>query len=146
MGKEIRKVPPNWEHPKDSNGNYRPLMAEGYEEAMSLWIKNHLLWLHGSHPDQLNGKGAQTEYYAQWVGDPPRIDLHPKYRSTDCTHYQVYDNTSEGAPITPIFATLKLLAKYLVTVGDRAGTTHNYKYSKEEARKFIEEGFQLTLG
>lgn len=25
MGREIRRVPPNWEHPKDENGQYKPL-------------------------------------------------------------------------------------------------------------------------
>ena len=31
MGREIRQVPANWEHPKDENGHYKPLEATGID-------------------------------------------------------------------------------------------------------------------
>ena len=33
MGREIRKVPPNWEHPKKADGTYHPMYDEYFDDA-----------------------------------------------------------------------------------------------------------------
>ena len=38
MGREIRMVPPNWEHPKDDNGNDLPMFDEEYSVARKEWL------------------------------------------------------------------------------------------------------------
>ena len=38
MGREVRMVPENWKHPKNSRGNYIPLLESGYfEETEREW-------------------------------------------------------------------------------------------------------------
>lgn len=50
MGREIRKVPANWEHPK-SDGRYQPMFDLYYGDAIDEWIKGHNAWQDGSHSD-----------------------------------------------------------------------------------------------
>ncbi len=51
MGREIRRVPPNWNHPKKDYPNhtmgrmerdYRPLYDKPYSKAIDEWVKNLL--------------------------------------------------------------------------------------------------------
>ena len=67
MGREVRRVPKNWQHPKDEDGEFVPL----FREDMPLW--------------------------------PER----------EATHFMMYENTSEGTPISPAFATPEELARWL---------------------------------
>jgi hypothetical protein len=40
MGREIRRVPPNWEHPKDADGNYKSMYDWEYETAAREWLRD----------------------------------------------------------------------------------------------------------
>ncbi|HEY0657275.1 MAG TPA: hypothetical protein VGD05_02315 [Pyrinomonadaceae bacterium] len=115
MSSEIRRVPANWEHPKTSNGSYQPMFDRDYETAIAKWIENHQLWLESKHPDQLKNPETMKEYkyFAEWGGDAPEIDYYrPKWSDEERTHYQLYESTSEGTPLTPPFATKEELARY----------------------------------
>ena len=68
MGREIRRVPPGFEHPVDEDGEF---IAGGHLEPL---------------------------YYA----DPATL-----------TSYQVYENVSEGSPVSPVFDTAEDLATWL---------------------------------
>lgn len=35
MGREVRNVPPNWEHPKDENDRYIVMFEGSYENEMA---------------------------------------------------------------------------------------------------------------
>lgn len=128
MGREIRRVIPNWEHPKYTNddapysnrvGQYRPLFDEDYETAIAEWIDNHQKWLLGEHEDQKNGQNSEYKYYAQWNGNAPEVEQYrPKWPEGSATWYQVYETVSEGTPVTPPFQTQDELIDYLVTNGD----------------------------
>ena len=72
MGREIRRVPPGFEHPMDEDGE---LIAGGHLEPL---------------------------YYA----DPSTL-----------TSYQVYENVSEGSPVSPAFDTAEDLARWLKQEG-----------------------------
>lgn len=41
MGRELRSVPANWEHPKKDNGEYQPMFNEYYGDALNEWIKKN---------------------------------------------------------------------------------------------------------
>ena len=45
MGKEIRRVPPNWEHARKRNGEYESL-HDGfyYDKEARDWMINCMLW------------------------------------------------------------------------------------------------------
>jgi len=117
MGREIRRVPANWEHPKDKNGNYQPLYDNDFNTAADKWDSGYELWKTGEAPEQLrNPRLKELRYWGYW-GPPPKRDYyHPKWDNADW--YQVYETVSEGTPVTPPFATKEELINYLVDNGD----------------------------
>lgn len=50
MGRELRKVPANWEHPKDENGHYIPLYGRPFTKELADWEKNYAPKF---HPDTM---------------------------------------------------------------------------------------------
>ena len=67
MGRNVRRVPPEWEHPVDKNGEFEPL----FQDEMPQWSED------------------------------------------EATHYQMYEETTEGTPISPIMETPEALASWL---------------------------------
>ena len=116
MGRELRKVIANWEHPKkEHKDRYQPMRDIPYIEAINEWIENHLLWEKGEHPDQPN----EYVHYAEWDGNPPDVEYYrPNWKKEDMTWFQVYETVSEGTPVTPAFETRDELVDYLVENGD----------------------------
>lgn len=121
MGREIRRVPPNWEHPRQPcqhspwrggcdeakmHGGkcYVPLM-EGYAQAAKDFQK------------RVKKKGLQDaiDYFGQ---APDKNDYVPDWPKGTATWFQVYQTVSEGSPVTPPFATREELVEYLVKHGD----------------------------
>lgn len=142
MGREIRRVPANWEHPKNERG-YKPLFDSPYIEAINEWIKAHKLWEKGKHPDQLDGSGKEYEYYAQWSGDPPDIDYYrPNWKSEDATWFQMYETVSEGTPVTPPFATADELVNYLCNHGTFWDSN---PWPRRRAEGFVKAGWAPSL-
>lgn len=158
MGREIRRVPPNWEHPKYTNdnapysnrvGEFKPLFDEAYEPAMSEWIENHLKWLRGEHKDQKDDSGSKYQYYAEWSGNPPDVESYrPNWKEVEATWYQVYETVSEGTPVTPPFETQDKVIEYLVANGDFWDQKRRLEgrsvmpcdpWSREAAESFVKE-------
>lgn len=108
MGREVRRVPPDWEHPSDVNG-YKPLydvfpfnkdkIAEGLRDG---WLK----------------------------GEPPNygIECMPNWPESQRTHYQMYETTSEGTPISPVMESPEALARWLVEAKASAGGSDTASY------------------
>lgn len=90
MGSEIRRVPPNWEHPTDGDGSPIPLY-DGWRFAQD--VASYELQRRVSPPDP-------TNYMPRWSRE-------------DRTHLQAYECTTEGTPISPVFATAEELARWL---------------------------------
>lgn len=119
MGREIRRVPPNWQHPTDKHtGHMQPMFDRPYLSALKEWIQNHQLWEEGKHPDQLDGTGSEYRYFAQWSGNPPDVKYYrPDWMPTSMTWWQVYETVSEGTPVSPPFETAEELIECLVANG-----------------------------
>lgn len=126
MGREIRKVPPNWEHPRytkdDCNssrqiGSYRSCGDEDYETAAKEWIENFDLWRKGKHERQQGEFASSCKYYWEYAGIPDEETCRPAF-TEEPTWFQVYETVSEGTPVTPPFATKEELVEYLVSRGD----------------------------
>ena len=127
MGREIRRVPPNWEHPRDRRGNYQPLHDEEYETAAKKWVDAFLKWENGKDPDR---EEYETRYYWDWAGGPPDEEYYRPAFTDEPTHYQIYETVSEGTPTSPVFATLDEMKGWLIREG----------YSETAAAKFVEYG------
>ena len=85
MGREVVRVPPGFEHPKDENGHYI--------EAANWEILDQV-------PDE------------------------------ECTHYVIYENTSGGTPVSPVFPTREGARDWLVEQG----------FSLQAAENFLDRG------
>lgn len=139
MGREVRRVPPNWEHPRwtaeettDSKkiGKYKSMHDEDYETARQTWLSELEQWHHGSHHHQLylkNTYGEDSEDfqgtingeydYWEYNSPPDRDSCRPKF-TEEPTWYQLYQTVSEGTPVSPAFETQEELARYLSENGD----------------------------
>lgn len=150
MGREIRRVPPNWEHPKNYRDEYTPLLGYSYEKTASEWMDECLQWHNKTHPDY----DATYPYYWEYAGNPPERERHVPYDPEDknCTWWQVYETVSEGTPATPAFATSEELIDYLCTHGDfweqeRAKEQRRPLNlpSRAAAEKFVQMGFVPSM-
>ena len=122
MGREVRRVPANWQHPRsdDDRKQYIPL-REGEKnlvEHQKEWDENckqyHLGFV--KEKDKWVPRPSDTPYrYCDYYGSRPCQDEYmPYWDKSVATHYQMYENTTEGTPISPVFATPEELARWLV--------------------------------
>lgn len=131
MGRQLRRVPKYWEHPKDENGRYKPMFDRSFREEAEEWLSECFLWRKGEHPDQLKGYGKSCSYYWQYAGNPPKEDYYrPDWSEKEATHYQMYESTSEGTPISPVFANIEDLAHWLADT--RASAFADFTATYEE--------------
>ncbi len=139
MGREIRRVPPNWKHPRKQDGSYQPLYDEDFDTKAKEWKTEFLAWEMGSHPDLQNKPERKEEMeFWEWHGDPPDRDYYRPKWLIDPTWCQVYETVSEGTPVTPPFATKEELIAYLVEFGDFWDQQRgNGGWPREHAESFI---------
>jgi hypothetical protein len=102
MGREVRRVPATWKHPVNDTGRFKPLYSgEDYETYSKDFIK------------LANEQGLQAaiDEYGQ---APDKSNYMPVWPAEECTHLMMYENTTEGTPISPSFPTPEQLARWLV--------------------------------
>ena len=100
MGREVRRVPKNWEHPKDERGQFTPLM-DGYAKDIAKF------------KEIMEKKGVEEaiEYFG---GGPMRENYMPEWPENERTHLMMYEeDCTEGTPISPAFETPEELARWL---------------------------------
>ena len=99
MGRELRRVPKDWEHPRSEDGEYIPLF-DGYRAALK------------DFEDAVKEKGLAKaiDYYG---GAPMSENYMPDWPVSERTHYMMYETTSEGTPISPACETPEELARWL---------------------------------
>lgn len=149
MGREIRRVPPNWIHPKNDYCRhrptcdpvcYKPLYGRYYQEVAREWLDGCIAWNNGTHEELISTPRLQKEYpyYWEWHGRSPDPDDYVPYKKNQATWFQVYETVSEGTPVTPPFKTKKEIIEYLIKNGDfwdqRRG---NGGYTREAAEAFV---------
>jgi hypothetical protein len=132
-------VPPNWEHPKKEFFNregYQPMVGRNYDITANEWLEECILWSKGIHPSQ----NPEYAFYWDYAGAPPNRKYYAHYKKEDCTWYQLYENVSEGTPVSPPFATKEELADYL----EKNGNFWGESYTKESARRMCERGYVMS--
>lgn len=101
MSRCVRQVPPNWEHPKD-RGKFIPLgPADEYEDDLENFNES---------VEQF----GKVEALFKFGCKPEPSHYMPKWKPEEATHFQLYETTSEGTPLSPIFATHQDLARWCV--------------------------------
>lgn len=129
MGREVRMVPADWQHPKEQVPNwrtgqmeerYKPLHAPGWAEAAKAWDAEREAWERGEFPDYASEDSRKLPF-DEWSGRRPySSDYMPDWPAEQRTHFMMYEDTSEGTPISPAFATPEELARWLADNGASA--------------------------
>jgi hypothetical protein len=121
MGREVRRVPADWQHPEyekwTGQQGPKPLYDGGaYQSA------------HDEFIEKLNAEGLQAaiDYFGR---APDENDYMPRWKPEERTHFMMYESTSEGTPISPAFAAPEELARWLADTGASAfaGQTAPYE-------------------
>lgn len=128
MGREVRRVPASWQHPKGEDGRYVPL-RDGYNKHLAEWDEEHHHWQLGEVRDYMRDgvhwrpreDGVVSEIFEEYAGArPDHREYMPDWPVEQRTHFQMYEDTSEGTPISPVFATPEELARWLADTGASA--------------------------
>lgn len=131
MGREVRRVPADWQHPRDESGRYRPLYDQTFADAAREWLDNAIAWDRGTHADLSEDPSRKLQYpfYWQWAGKPPDPDVYRPAFAEPPTHFQMYEDTSEGTPISPVMDSIESLARWLADNGASrwGGETASYE-------------------
>ncbi len=137
MGREIRKVPASWEHPKDEDGNYRPLYDRVFATAASEWKTGFAEWERGLRPKYCSTPDLE---YWEYEGRPPEREAYrPQWSDAERTHFQFYETVSEGTPLSPPMPTIEALARWLAD-NHRPWGSESRNLSYEEWLKFLGKG------
>lgn len=147
MGREIRKVPPNWKHPKMINPEShqtdwdQPMFDQTFESKKREWIDGLLAWEKKEDPCY------DDEYeYWEYYGGPPDKHYYRPWEDSEATWFQVWQTVSEGSPVTPPFATPEELIAYLAENGDFLDQGRgNGAWGIESATAFVKSGWSCSM-
>ncbi len=159
MGRDVRRVPPHWEHPKYTEANAtnpewvgdpHPCYDETYDDAAQEWMAKLLAWEAGDNPDR---EEYGERYFWDLEGAPPDKNYYRPAFTEEPTWFQLYETVSEGAPVSPPFATEDELIGYLCTHGDywsqkrRADHTRmdDPVPTREQATALVRQGGGFTM-
>ncbi len=138
MGREIRRVPLGWEHPKNGDGNYQPMYDEDFDTVLNKWLEGYQLWKKGKHEGQIKYPDKISTYW-DWVGSPPNPEYYrPKWKEKEMVCFQIYETVSEGTPVTPSFETKEKMVEYLI---DHGTFWSDGGYTREQAESFVQSGW-----
>ncbi len=136
MSREIRRVPKDWQHPRNERGHYQPLYDKSYKGAAQEWLQNLMDWESDKDGERTR---VTTEddiwYYWDWDGGPPDEDYYRPEWHDEPTHYQIYETVSKGTPTSPVFASLDEMFNWLIAEG----------YSGAAAGKFVKIGWAPSM-
>jgi hypothetical protein len=144
MGREVRMIAPGWEHPRHPDdhydlrqrGRYIPLYQSGFAEADAEWNEGYAKWQEGfvqSYGEDGPWRPRTPEdgpRFTEWAGSRPSPDDYmPEWPARAATLLVMYENTSEGTPISPAFETPEELARWLADTNASAfaGMTASYE-------------------
>lgn len=126
MGREIRRVPPNWEHPARDpehdayrRGGYQPMHDQSFDARFAEWLADFDRIRSGDLTDF--ERTCYPRGLADWLldeGAPVDPAYYRPWRDEDATWFQVWETVSEGTPVSPPFATRDELIDYLTVHGD----------------------------
>ena len=127
MGRELRRVVPNWEHPKERKYSewtrsvddvYKPLYDGAvYARRVAEYKQECAEWDAGKRYE--DPEYSMLEFWDYYGPPPMQEDFSMPLAADDSrTWYQLYETVSEGTPVSPAFDTVDELARYLTDNGD----------------------------
>ena len=121
MGREIRNVPEGWEHPRYSAADApNPTTVGAYRPQFEQTLVQRV------------------------AADPDYADVDPAaFRPENMsggTHVQLYECTTEGTPISPVFRDVETVTRHLLEHGD----DRDRKWSTDAVRHITQHRFMIT--
>lgn len=137
MGREVRMVPPDWEHPKNVHGYYKPLRGGLYQDYHNEREADIAMYM--------KERGYTRPQAEEYVGMPgyQEDEFMPVFAEGTATHYRMYENTSEGTPISPACATKEELARWLAD--NKASAFGSNTATYEQWLGTIEQGYAVSM-
>ncbi len=135
MGREIRRVPPGWQHPKDERGNYLALYDNDYESELADYQQRFADFENDVDGERTRAAKAGCYTLEDWGGGPPDPEYYRLALDDEPTHCQIYETVSEGTPTSPVFASLDEMVTWLIGEG----------YSEHAAKMFARDGWALSM-
>lgn len=136
MGREIRRVPENWDHPKNYNGKYKSLLDD-YVGDLKYFKENVDSFI--EHMIEVIKKGNVKIYSTEYFSSKEVYDYYEEIKAPDINNYmpngewyQLFQNVSEGYPLSPPFETKQELIEWLTNNKDYWGN-----FWGEEGAKYI---------
>lgn len=132
MGREVRKVPHDWQHPQE-RGRFKPLCQpdEPIADMQRHWEEEAALWNEGKHPGQIYDPTLLGSPFSDLDGDrPDPADYMPFWPEIEATHFQMYETTSEGTPISPVMESPEKLARWLADTGACSWASYTATYDQ----------------
>lgn len=152
MGRELRRVPPTWNHPIDWTSNrrsFKPLHEGPWETAAAAWDARKAAFERGEDEDgQPLSDAAKASSFEDWDGSRPRQeDYMPTWTDAEQTHFQMYETCSEGTPISPVLPTPQEVAQWCADNGASAfgSETAPYDYWIRVCEGSAGFGIMLTV-
>lgn len=153
MGREVRRVPPNWNHPVVDRDNGRPgkqpMHNRSYADARAEWLDGLRRWEAGEDParEEYKNDDGTTQDYWEWHGEPPDRACYRPWNDSDATWFQLWETVSEGTPVSPPFETKEELAQYLAANGDEWDQSRCGEpgWGIARARAFVEAGWAPSM-
>ena len=131
MGREIRKVPPHWDHPKQNPNENRygheglqPMHNQTFEVRFAEWLADFDR-IRAGNLDELERK-CYPRGLADWLideGAPHDPAYYRPWKDEEATWFQLWETVSEGTPVSPPFASKEELADHLAEHGDNFGAS-----------------------
>ena len=124
MPREVRRVPGNWEHPRNGRGHYLRLRGGSYREKAAIWDEEAKQWENGFYRADaksvwLPKTTTMTGSYEEFDGQRPiKDDYMPDWPASERTHFQKYESTTEGTPVSPVFESQEALDHWLDEHGE----------------------------
>lgn len=150
MGREVRRVPPEWVHPESPDGGYIPLF-DNLSAALARWHQECAQWQRGYTSCYPEGWDLKSESeiaqgcadFAEWSGEcPDPADYMPDWPREVRTHLQMYETCSEGTPISPVMKSPEELARWLAD--NNASAFGNMGASYEQWLSIIKRGWAVS--
>lgn len=154
----MRRVPAGWQHPKNEAGHFVPLLGRCFRTELREWKAEKAYWDAGwrraygetvAFKDS-DGNWAQREgkyasmSFEEWHGAKPQEECYmPEWPAEECTLLMMYEDTSEGTPISPAFQDPDELAFWLADNAASAFGDHTASY--ESWLAMIKRGWACSV-
>ncbi len=152
MGREIRKVPKGWEHPRDERGHFQPLHDRTFKEVAEEWWSSAVAWHKGDVSEIDEKYRKKYPWYWQFNGDPPTSIYYRDEFTAPADCFQIYENVSEGTPVSPVFDSIDDMIAWMTQPIDRSSPYNVGKdwqtmqgMTIEQAKKFCQDGSSPSL-